>query len=114
MTPGYVRRTLEVAASGDGGAGVKVLGVQRQSDPVILSERRAADAELGNAQVLADFHAGFEALVGSVTDGSSISSRLATFEASLIEAASAPDSAQRLDAVAYAAQDLCLPDQRRL
>lgn len=106
MTPGYARRSLEVASSGDAGPGVRILGVHRHSDPIILSERRTADAEHGQAQVLSDFHARFEKLVGSATDTGSISARLASLESSLITAASTPDSAQRLDAVAYAARDL--------
>ncbi len=106
MTPGYARRSLELASAVDTGPGVKVVGVRRHADPGIISERRGADAEFASAKVLADFHARFEALVGTATDPTSISMRLADFEASLITAASHPESAQRLDAAVYAANDL--------
>ncbi|WP_424985704.1 flagellar hook-associated protein FlgK [Microbulbifer sp. S227A] len=106
MTPGYARRSLEVASASATGPGVKIVGVHRHSDPVILSDRRSADAEHGNAQVLSDFYSRFETLIGTGSDTSSLNTRLAEFEASLITAASGPDSTQRLDAVAYAAKDL--------
>ncbi|MDU9003153.1 flagellar hook-associated protein FlgK [Sedimentitalea todarodis] len=106
MTPGYARRSLELSSAAETGPGVRVVGVHRHSDPVILSDRRSADAERGNAQVLSDFHVRFETLVGDGTDTSSLGMRLAKFESSLITAASNPDSTQRLDTVAYAAKDL--------
>ncbi len=106
MTPGYARRSLELASASATGPGVKIVGVHRQSDPVVLSDRRSADAEHGNARVLSDFYSRVEALIGTGSDTGSLSSRLARFEASLITAASGPESTQRLDAVAYAAKDL--------
>lgn len=106
MTPGYSRRTLEVTSSADTGPGVKIVGVHRHSDPVLVSERRSADSQYANAKLLADFHARFESLVGSPTDSQSIGARLAEFESSLITAASNPDSTQRLDGVAHSATAL--------
>ncbi|MEO9779220.1 MAG: flagellar hook-associated protein FlgK [Sedimentitalea sp.] len=106
MTPGYARRSLELSSAAETGPGVQVVGVHRHSDPVILSDRRSADAEQGNAQVLSDFYSRLESLVGTGTDTSSLSMRLAEFESSLITAASSPESTQRLDAVSYAANDV--------
>ncbi|MBK0329255.1 flagellar hook-associated protein FlgK [Rhodobacteraceae bacterium F11138] len=106
MTPGYAARSLELSSYSAAGPGVRIVGVQRHSDPVIVSDRRGADAALGNANTIANFHARFESLVGTATDPNSISMRLANFENSLVAAASYPDSAQRLDAVAHAASDL--------
>ncbi len=103
LTPGYARRSLELATSPISGNGVRVVGVTRHQDPVLLANRREADAEQSMASFIAEFHTGFERLVGTADDLSSISARLAAFESSLITAASLPDSAQRLDQAARAA-----------
>lgn len=106
MTPGYARRSLELASATDTGPGVRIVGTLRHADPIVVSERRSAEADHANAQTLANFHTRFESLVGSVTDPTSISMRLADFEGSLISAASHPESTLRLDGVASAANDL--------
>lgn len=106
MTPGYARRSLELTSSGTAGPGVRVVGVQRHADPGIVSVRRAADAEFGNAQALAQFHSRFASLVGGPTDPTSIGARIADLESNLISAASHPDSAQRLNGVVHSANAL--------
>lgn len=106
MTHGYSRRSISLASNGLTGPGVRVVGTVRHSDSVIVANRRVGDASFAAANALANFHSGFEALVGSVTDATSISSRLAAFESSLISAASTPNSTQRLDIVADNARDL--------
>lgn len=106
MTPGYARRSLELASYGTAGSGVRVVGVQRHADPGIVSERRAADAEFGNAQTLSRFHDRFQALVGDPTDQTSIGSRIAGLESALISAASQPESTLRLNGVVQAANAL--------
>lgn len=105
-TPGYATRSLSQVSNTDTGGGVSVLGVTRQSDPALTANRRSADAELGSAQTLAAFHDQFETLVGLPGDAASIEGRLASFETSMIEAASRPDSAERLDQAVDAALDL--------
>jgi len=106
MTPGFARRSLVLASNSYTGPGVQVLGIHRHADPGLIANRRAADAELGAANVLAGFHAQFEGLVGGATNPASISMRVAEFESSLITAASHPESVQRLDAVAMRAKSL--------
>ncbi len=106
MTPGYAKRSLELSSATVAGSGVRIVGVQRHSDPVIVSDRRDADAAHSSARTIADFHARFETLVGTAADPTSVAMRLAAFENSLINAASHPDSAQRLDAAVFAAGDL--------
>ena len=106
MTPGYARRSLLLSSNAQAGPGVQVVGVQRHSDPGILTNRRMGDAEYGMASTLAGFHARFETLVGTATDPDSIGMRLSEFESSLIAAASRPESVQRLDIVAVRAGDL--------
>lgn len=106
LTPGYARRSLMIAPNAQTGQGVRVIGVQRHVDPGIVANRRSAEAKLGAVQISADFHTRFQSLIGEPTDPTSISGRLATFEARLVEAASRPDSAQRLEMVAMGANDL--------
>ena len=106
MTPGYARRSLELASAVQTGPGVHIVGVQRHADPGIVSERRSADADYGNAQVIAQFHSRFEKLVGNPTEATSVGMRLAAFENSLISASSLPESAQRLNGVVKSANDL--------
>ncbi|MBL4768480.1 MAG: flagellar hook-associated protein FlgK [Rhodobacteraceae bacterium] len=106
MTHGYSRRSISLTSNSLTGPGVRVVGTIRHSDPVIVANRRVGDASYASANILAGFHAKFETLVGKVTDPSSISSRLASFESSLITAASMPNSAQRLEIVADNARNL--------
>lgn len=106
LTPGYARRTLELATSPISGNGVRVVGVTRHQDPVLIANRRATDADLAAAQTISEFHSGIEWLVGTADDATSIAARLADFESSLITAASLPDSALRLDQAARAGGEL--------
>lgn len=105
-TPGYARRSLAVSSLVTGGRGVRITGVQRHVDPALQANRRQADAEQGHARTIADFHARLSSFVGEPGNSASLMGRLAAFESSLISAASRPDSAQRLDAVARTAGDL--------
>jgi len=104
-TPGYGQRSVVLASSGTG-PGVSIAGIARGTDPVILAARRTSEAQFGDAEVLSGFQAALLDAVGSPDDASSISGRLAAFESSLIQAASAPDAPARLNTVAVAAIDL--------
>ncbi len=106
LTPGYARRTLELTTSPVSGNGVQTVGVVRHHDPVITVNRRVTDADLARQTAISDFHARLEAYVGKPDNMSSLTARLATFDGSLITAASLPDSAERLDQVARAGRDL--------
>jgi flagellar hook-associated protein 1 FlgK len=105
LTEGYARRELQVTSQslGGTGAGVQVIGVTRQVNPTILADRRLADADAGNAGAQADFLTRIESLIGAPGDNASLSDRLATLEASLVDAASRPDSQARLQSVLDAA-----------
>ncbi|WP_170428524.1 flagellar hook-associated protein FlgK [Ruegeria arenilitoris] len=106
LTPGYARRSLELATSPISGNGVRTVGVTRHQDPVLTANRRDSDANLAGASALSDFYTRFEKAVGSVDDPKSFASRLTAFENSLTTAASLPDSKVRLDQAARAARDL--------
>ncbi|MCE8517704.1 flagellar hook-associated protein FlgK [Ruegeria pomeroyi] len=106
LTPGYARRSLEVTGNTVGGAGVRIVGVTRQADPVLIANRRGADAAQGYSDTLSAFHNRLSQLVGGVDDPRSVPNLIAEFESSLIAAASNPGAQTRLDAAATAASDL--------
>ena len=106
MTAGYSRRSISLVSNSLTGPGVHVAGIIRHADPGIIANRRAGDAEFSSSQTLAAFHSKLESLVGTVTNPTSISARLASLESSLISAASMPNSNQRLDIVASNASEL--------
>lgn len=108
MTEGYGVREVQLsswALAGDG-AGVRVAGVLRNVDPVLLGNRRLADAELGQVSVRAEFLAELERAIGLPDDPSSLTGRMSGFSSSLIEAASRPDSEARLQAAVDAARSV--------
>lgn len=106
LTPGYGRRTLEIASNQVTGGGVRVVDVLRHSDPALTANRRVADAEHAHASSVASFHKAMEQLVGGLDDPASIANKLSAFETSLIAAASNPASATRLDSAVAEAMDL--------
>jgi flagellar hook-associated protein 1 FlgK len=86
-----------------GNGGVRVAGIHRIVDPVLLGDRRGAEAEAGRADVLARGMAAIEAAIGDPTQAGSLSDRVAQFSASLIEASSRPESELRLEQAVAAA-----------
>ena len=107
-TESYGRREIELSARalGTQGAGVTVDGVARMVDQVVLRDRRLADASAGQSDTKAQFFVKLERLLGTPDDPASLAGRTATLEASLVEAASRPDSQPRLQAVVDNAQSL--------
>lgn len=103
-TEGYAPRDIVLQSQSTGG--VRVASVTRRADAAIISDRQLADASLANSQTRADGLQRIEDAIGLPTDGNSLSARLAAFDRSVIEAASQPDSENRLLAVLRSAQDL--------
>lgn len=121
-TPGYARRSLALSAYGSGLIGVRVLGVVRHQDPVLIAHRRVAETRLAHDTIRADFHARLNTLTGAPGDAYGLTARFADFDASLIAAASRPDLTERLNDVAIQASELAgalvtasdgIQDQRR-
>ncbi len=106
LTPGYARRSLELATNTISGHGVRSVGVVRHHDPVLTANRRTADADMAHQSEISDFHSRLESLIGSADDPASLAVRLAEFDSSLITAASLPDSSERLDQVSRTGNDL--------
>jgi flagellar hook-associated protein 1 FlgK len=98
MTPGYGRREINLTArqAGSVGQGVQYSGVQRMANQIVITDRRSAEANLGNSSARAAFYRKIEGSIG-VPDGSgSLSARIAAFDTAMISAASRPDSEARL------------------
>lgn len=108
MTEGYARREIDLSSQiiGSSGAGVTVTGISRDTDPVIIAERRIADGEVGLGEARSDFLETYTSAMGQADEESSITGQLITLETSLIEAASRPESEANLTEVLQSAQDL--------
>ena len=108
LTEGYARREVVLGSRSLGGTGqgVSVRGVQRTVDLVLMTDRRVAQASTGDRQTRAQFYASLEAAIGVPGAPGALTTRIATFETALIEAASRPESEARLSNVAGAARAL--------
>ncbi|MEE4188432.1 MAG: flagellar hook-associated protein FlgK [Roseobacter sp.] len=107
-TEGYGTRNLKTSAASVGGvgAGVRIDGVTRSIDQAVLADRRAADADLFFDSNVASYHARIQSAIGLPGEDGSLADVLVGFESALVDAASRPDQAVRLDAVAAAAVSL--------
>lgn len=105
---GYSARRLEVSSVsiGNSGAGARVVGVQREVNPVLQSERRIAGGEQAHAQTLAGFSRDLESVIGVPTEPSSLSALYTDFESSLIASISRPESSAQLTATLTSATAL--------
>lgn len=108
MTPGYVRRTAELAARelGGQGQGVRLAAVLRNTDTHLLTERRTAEAAEAGTEALASFLSRVEQAIGTAGSATSLSARVDTLDAALLAAASRPESDVRLGAAVEAATAL--------
>lgn len=108
MTEGYGRRELLLTARtfGGSGAGVSVTAVQRRSDPILIGDRRLAQAGSGNSDTTAAFLKRVETVLGTPESATSLGSRINAFDSSLIEASSLPSSGARLTKVMDSAKAL--------
>lgn len=106
-TESYGRRTLELSpgAAGTSG-GVRIDGVVRNVDPVILADRRLSDASHGYGNSVYAFSTRFESAVGDSNAPGSLIDRALAFENALLTAASNPAATQRLEIVAETADAL--------
>jgi flagellar hook-associated protein 1 len=108
MTEGYGRRELQLAAriTGGSGTGVSITGVMRRSDPLVLADRRLADAGSGARDATAQFYARLETAIGTPDTATSLNGRIAAFDSALLEASSRPESESRLANLIQSAREL--------
>lgn len=101
LTEGYARRVLDTSAASIGGqgAGVRIDGVRRISDPGLISDRRLADAALAGQDRLSSTVSRLEAQFSAPGDPAGLAGRLAALEQALVTAGADPASDQRLGVV---------------
>lgn len=100
----YGKRTLDLSTAVLGG--VRVEGVLRQGNTVVIGERRIAQAELAATGTLLTFHSGLEGWLGLPGDEGALGSRIDRLEAALTTAAAMPQSEAHLASVLDSAQAL--------
>ena len=105
MTEGYGKRDLVLTERmlAGSGAGVRVVGITRSVDPVLLGNRRVAEAELAQVSTTTEFLLSAERSIGLPDDPGSLNGQVLQFNAALIQASSRPDSEARLQTVIDAA-----------
>ncbi|MBK0401167.1 flagellar hook-associated protein FlgK [Limibaculum sp. M0105] len=107
LTDGYAARsTVLGSVAGGVGGGVRVVSVERATDPELTAMRRHADAEAARGQVLADAARTLASALGETSEAGSLIDRLRSFETALGALADTPESAPRQSAAAIAAADL--------
>lgn len=107
LTEGYGTRSLELSSRIVGGlGGVRVDGIMRNVDPVLVADRQLANASYANKRTTLDFMSNLERLVGTPGQDGALTQRIAAFESSLITAASRPDAPDRLETAINAARNL--------
>lgn len=108
MTEGYGRRELQLSARtiGGSGQGVSVTGVVRRADPVLLGDRRLAQAGSGGLETTTRFLKRLETTLGTVDSATSLGSRISDFDTALLAASSRPESEARLAQVMTSAKAL--------
>lgn len=106
LTEGYATRQIELTSSslGGGGNGVRVAGVTRLTDPVLLGLTRDAGAQTQSGNTTSAFWQRLESVVGLPDAG--ISKAVSALETALISATERPDLDSRLGKVAEAATKL--------
>ncbi len=107
-TAGYARREVLLQSQSTylNGQGVRIIGVSRDVNQPLISDRRLAQADQGNSDTLTAFYQRIETIMGTPDQTGSLSGRVAAFNSALTEAASYPESQPRLAAVADTATAL--------
>ena len=106
-TEGYARRILDLSIANAGTAGgVTINGVIRQTNAYIIEDRRAVQSELAYSNEIQGFYETMESAVGGAEDSGSLTYLLTQFENAINTAAANPAQDQRLESLAYAAEDL--------
>ena len=108
LTPGYSRRTVQLAEHvTDGiGAGVTVAGVSRTTNPALTYERRIADASFNFDSAMAGAMTRVSNLIGGPEEATSLFQKYANLETSLRALAETPDSAPLQQQALSAAKEL--------
>lgn len=107
-TEGYAPRQLMLSSAvvGGSGAGVRIVGIERQTDPILEGLLRQSGGATAGSGSTFEFWSRIEQTIGLPGDPHGLTGKVATFENALISAAARPDLDHRLSAVVDAANDL--------
>jgi len=107
-TEGYGRREIQLGSlqGNIGGAGVRVIGVERQVNDGAIAQRRIAQAEYAYNEQQSTYFSELEQVYGTPDNPNSLNGKFVAFEASLVAAAGQPSNPTYLDTVAQSASDL--------
>ncbi len=94
-TPGYVRRSVNIAENIVAGqtSGVRSTGIGRTEDARLTAERRLASSDLSQASVMASAWRSISSRLGDTADGTGLFAAFSDFESALRNAALSPESA---------------------
>lgn len=100
LNDGFGRREIQLAARSQGaGGGVEVTSITRLMNQSLLTDRRAAGADLSGAQTRSAFYAQVQDLQGEPGSGVALTDLVAQVEAALVSAAARPDQEARQNQV---------------
>src|SRR5436190_24003004 len=91
QTPGYVRKTLEIASS-TVGSSVRVVGVNREIDKYIQNQLRTETSGGAYADLRANFYSQLQAIYGDPSSSSSLESVFSSFTGAVQSLVTSPDS----------------------
>jgi flagellar hook-associated protein 1 FlgK len=108
QTPGYVRKTLVVAAStaGDAGSSVRVIAVNREIDQYLQRQLRVESAGGAYADLRSEFYSRLQQIYGDPSSSSSLETVFNNFTGSVQSLVTSPDSTAARSLVLSSAQVL--------
>src|SRR6185369_10392665 len=94
QTPGYVRKTLDVASStaGDAGSSVRVVGINRELDKYVQSQLRTETSGGAYADLRANFYSQLQGIYGDPSSSTSLESVFSNFTSAVQSLVTSPDS----------------------
>ena len=94
QTPGYIRKTLDVASStaGDAASSVRVVGVNRELDKYVQSQLRTETSGGTYADLRAKFYSQLQAVYGDPSSSASLESVFSSFTGAVQSLVTSPDS----------------------
>lgn len=107
-TPGYVRRSVTLSESVLAGntAGVRSDGIGRVSDMAIKTQRRELTSGMAQASVMSSTWQALSTRIGDTFSGTGLFQRFASFETTLSQAVTSPESPTAAAAVLEAARGI--------
>ena len=104
LTLGYAKRDLIVSSRHSAQGGVKIDGVLRHENTVVINERRLADAKNEHSSARSLFFDNLINVIGEPGSGKTLSDDISNLESKLIEASGLPKDTNRLQGVFNAAR----------